>query len=354
MARYDGPGNNQDAAEALAVSPDGGTAFVTGRSQAGGFLTDDYATVAYDVDTGAERWAARYNGPGDAVDRAADLAVSPDGGRVVVTGASAGGDTRTDYATVAYAADTGAETWVARHDATGGTDTAAAVAVSPDGTGVYVTGASSGDYGTVAYDAATGGERWAARYDGPVGGLDTAAAIGVSPDGTSVFVTGNSVGVSFDFGTVAYHADSGAEHWVARYNGPGNDGDAGTALAVTPDGTRLLVTGQSVGQGTGADYATLAYGAAPPEIVLRADGRRVRGRHSVDLSWHGPTAAEIDVYRDGELLATVPNAGSYLDRIRAVGPGSYSYQVCVAGSTDCSDPATVWFGGGRPDPAVPR
>lgn len=271
IARYNGPSNNRDSAQALALSPDGHTAFVTGTSPTSGFLTDDYATVAYEVATGNQRWVARYDGPSKATDGAEALAVSPDGSHVFVTGGSAGRDGGQDYATVAYDAGSGTEAWVSRYDGpTSGHDTANDLAISPDGSRVFVTGSSSGDYGTVSYASATGDELWAARYDGPVGGPDQAAALVVSPDGSHAYVTGNSVGVSYDIATVAYRADSGADlgadHWRSRYNGPGNDGDAGTALVMTPDGNRLLVTGQSVGNGTGADYLTLAYGAAPPEI----------------------------------------------------------------------------------------
>src|SRR6266403_1285714 len=42
----------------------------------------------------------------------------------------------------------------------------------------------------------------------------------------------------------------------------------------------------------------------PGPIQLSASGRRVQGRHTVDLSWTGATSANIDVYRDGALIAT--------------------------------------------------
>ncbi|NIQ53628.1 MAG: hypothetical protein GWN71_09465, partial [Gammaproteobacteria bacterium] len=39
-------------------------------------------------------------------------------------------------------------------------------------------------------------------------------------------------------------------------------------------------------------------------ISLTANGYKVRGRHHVDLSWSGATSTDVDVYRDGGLIAT--------------------------------------------------
>src|SRR5438094_4654688 len=71
----------------------------------GGAPGFDYATVAYEASTGVKLWAKRYNGPGNGDDQAYSVAVSPDGSRVFVTGGSDGGSTtKFDYATVAYEA----------------------------------------------------------------------------------------------------------------------------------------------------------------------------------------------------------------------------------------------------------
>ena len=51
----------------MAVSPNGGTVFVTGGgTRDRGGLGDDYITVACNAATGARRWVSRYNGPGPA------------------------------------------------------------------------------------------------------------------------------------------------------------------------------------------------------------------------------------------------------------------------------------------------
>jgi outer membrane protein assembly factor BamB len=262
VQRYRGPdtGGNiyANSAAAVTVSPDGGTVFVTGNN------TNAYATVAYNPATGAQLWAQRYR-PGNSNDRATSIAVSPDGGTVYVTGTRS----LTDYETVAYNAATGARLWVQGYNGGGGVDVATSVAVSPDGGTVYVTGASSGqtsggtdDYATVAYDAATGAQLWAQRYNGPdFFSNDGATSVAVSPAGGTVYVTGRSTGTTSgaDYATIAYNAATGSQLWVQRYNGPGNGDDGGTSVAVSPHGGTVYVTGSSTGTTSGADYATIAY-----------------------------------------------------------------------------------------------
>ena len=144
-ARYNGPGNGFDSASSVAVSPGGSRVYVTGTSYGGAAAGDDYATVAYSAATGARLWVQRYNGPGNGNDAASSVAVSPGGSRVFVTGASQGTRSGPDYATVAYSAATGARLWVQRYNGPGnGNDAASSVAVSPGGSRVFVTGASQG------------------------------------------------------------------------------------------------------------------------------------------------------------------------------------------------------------------
>jgi WD40 repeat protein len=261
VTRYDGPGNGADSAWSLAVSPDGTKVFVTGSST-GSTSGSGYATFAYSASTGARLWAARYDGPGDGEDVADSVAVSPGGTKVFVTGGSAG-----DYATVAYKAFTGAKLWAARYNGPGNrADSAWSLAVSPDGAKVFVTGHSVGstskdDYATIAYKAATGAKLWATRYNGPANDNDGATSVAVSPNGTKVFVTGSSSTPTSatDYLTFAYSASTGARLWAARYDGPGNWYDGAYSVAVSPAGTRVFVTGWV--WGNEEDYATIAYAA---------------------------------------------------------------------------------------------
>jgi hypothetical protein len=284
----------------VAVSPRGRTVFVTGQST-GATSGYDYATVAYNAVTGAQRWVSRHKGPGNLADIATAVAVGPRGRTVFVTGQSTGATAGYDYATVAYNAVTGARRWARRYNGPGNSaDIATAVAVGPAGRAVFVTGQSHGatssyDYATVAYRAATGARRWVSRYNGYRSGYDIANAVAVGPGGRTVFVTGYSAGgtgdpLPLDYATVAYRAATGARRWVSRYNGPFRTNDAATSVAVSPRGGAVFVTGVSGRSGRFADYATIGYDAATGARlwVSRYSGPcRQSSASSVAVSPHG-------------------------------------------------------------------
>lgn len=106
-----------------------------------------------------------------------------------------------------------------------------------------------------------------AGYNGTGNAHDVAYAVTAGRGASRVYVTGDSKGKTSgpDFATIAYNATTGARLWVQRYNGTGNDYDYPNAMAVSPGGFRLFVTGVSMGQsGQGEnafDYATIAYRA---------------------------------------------------------------------------------------------
>jgi len=64
---------------------------------------------------------------------------------------------------------------------------------------------------------------------------------------------------SSDFATIAYSAATGRQQWVSRYNGPANRFDSASAMAVSPGGGRVFVTGLSENRTTSYDYTTVAY-----------------------------------------------------------------------------------------------
>jgi hypothetical protein len=90
----------------------------------------------------------------------------------------------------------------------------------------------------------------------------------------------------------------------------------------------------------------------PGQITLTATGRKLHGRNVADLYWTWtPTiSASVDIYRNGVVIATVPNggnSGSYTDYLFTLRGGNltFTYKVCDHGSMNCSNEATVSFGG---------
>jgi uncharacterized delta-60 repeat protein len=254
LACYDGD-NNLDDAVALDID-ESSNVYVTGVSDGNG-TNDDFATIKYNVN-GVQQWVARYNGPGNAWDGATSLALDGNG-NVFVTGPSWGIGTNYDYATIKYDVD-GVQQWVARYNGPGNSwDNANILALDHNGN-IYITGYSYGsgsgyDYATIKYNV-NGVQQWVARYNGPGNNQDIATGLAVDGNG-NVYVTGGSAG---DYATIKYNTD-GDTLWVAHYNGSGNGSDQATFVAVDGEGN-VYVTGISVGIGTGNDFATIKYDSA--------------------------------------------------------------------------------------------
>jgi uncharacterized delta-60 repeat protein len=189
VMRYDGPGNAVDFPSGIVVEG-AGNIYVTGGSvsSSGDF---DYATIKYNG-AGQEQWVARYNGLGNGDDIASAIAVDHSS-NIYVTGGSAGTSTSSDYSTVKYDSS-GQEQWVARYnEPSANNDDVAGAIVLDSAANVYVTGTSyaigtTNDYATVKYNS-DGQEQWLARYNG--GSEDRAQAVVVDGSG-SVYVTGYS------------------------------------------------------------------------------------------------------------------------------------------------------------------
>jgi hypothetical protein len=307
--RHNGTGNGDDYPAVVAVDGSGNVV-VTGESHNG--ISDDYYTARYAPADGVLLWQQRYNGPASRSDFASAVAVDGSG-NVVVTGTSGNGEPDYDYYTAKYAAGTGALLWERRYDGPGhGDDYAQAVAV--DGIGnVVVTGSSYNgapyydiDYYTAKYAAMDGALLWERRYNGPADDYDFASAVAVDSSG-NVVVTGSSYNTNgffrnYDYYTAKYAAADGALLWEKRYNGPKNGYDFASALAVDASGN-VVVTGSS--EGTNAaparspdynDYYTAKYAAADGALLWET-------RYSAPAGF-GDYASAVAVDSRGNVVVT--------------------------------------------------
>jgi uncharacterized delta-60 repeat protein len=280
VARYHEPGTSFNFAIAIAVD-NSGNVYVTGVSEYPGA----FATIKYNS-AGIEQWHRRYNEPGGNYYNYGNAIAVDNSGNVYVTGASVhqGGEQDAAYATIKYDS-AGVQQWVARYS---GYVVNQAEAIALDNSGnIYVTGVCADTiinysvdkkYATIKYNS-EGVQQWVARYNGPVNnGEDEAHAIAVDNSG-NIYVTGQSqyqrtVYPDFDYATIKYNSE-GVQQWVARYNGPANDHGEDYAHAIVVDNSgNVYVTGQSRDtSGSGYDYATIKYDSAGEEQwIARYDG----------------------------------------------------------------------------------
>ena len=129
------------------MTPDGRTMIVVGDRT--GDTAGGYAITSYNASTGATRWARRAPVPGNAPIVMAGLVIDPHGGTAYVASANGG-----SYYIAAWSVARGTVLWTTSY-ATAKVDfSPVAIALSGDGTRLFVTGwAGSNDSGmaTVAY-----------------------------------------------------------------------------------------------------------------------------------------------------------------------------------------------------------
>ena len=191
-ARYDGSrGGIGGQANAVAVD-------AAGNVYAAGYIGDgvmfntnyDYLVVKFGPD-GTQRWAQRYDGPGVNTDFAEQVVVDA-AGNVYATGFSYGADFDYDWATLKFAAD-GTLRWERRLDAPGRSDDRAAdMALLPNGN-VVVSGVTQpggeqfpdNDVEMVAYDP-QGTIVWQARWSDTAGSHEFVFDLDVDASGRIV------------------------------------------------------------------------------------------------------------------------------------------------------------------------
>jgi hypothetical protein len=269
-----------------AVSPDGSALYVAGGAGKGVVEADGIAheatVLAYRAGTGTALWRANYN-PGQRSNSEFDaLAESPNGSALYVTGgtAPAVGQNNQTVVTAAYNTTTGAVIW---------TDTSAtpgpggSVAVSPDGSTVFVTTGANGlraGPSVVAYNAATGAVRWTAS----LGGGDAVDVI-ASPSGSTVFILGNDN--NFLPLLAAYDATTGTVRWMDT---PSQITPA--SMAVSPDGSKVVLTGLRSG-GTGNFLRAVAYDSATGTTLWSRQYMGPNGSSFGDVGTFSPDSALV-------------------------------------------------------------
>lgn len=300
--RYNGPaGTATDSALAMVLR---GTSdlYVTGAS------TDtmlDYATIKYNAATGDSIWLQRYNGPGNGNDIARAIALRSST-EIFVTGGSqdsaSGLPADYDYATIGYLA-AGTVDWVARYNGTAdGDDQAYAIALNGSSS-VFVTGrslqtGSFNDMVTVRYLQGSGNEDWASAYNGTANDDDGGVAITGS---SKPYALGSSAGagVGQDYALPQYKESNGAENFSVRYNGAANSDDV--PHAIISSGGAVYVTGTSK-KAKGSEWLTIKY-VDPNKMKYRTFPQDSFAVKAANIKTSAPNAGNV---RDEAMTKAYP------------------------------------------------
>jgi outer membrane protein assembly factor BamB len=222
----------------LALSSDGATLFVSGAS----------STEALNTSAGGTVWQASATGT---------PALSPDGSTLYLAAIQSSGK-GASLVTTALAASDGTSVWSV---VTGKSYTASLSGVTATASAVVVSTTfdnakySRPHWQTVALNPATGATLWSRGQYGP-GGQAFGSALALSPNGATVYVTGwvSPTSPGYNMLTNGYDIATGATTWNARFHGKANS--FAYAIAVSPNGSQVFVTG------TDGGMPTIAYAAS--------------------------------------------------------------------------------------------
>jgi extracellular elastinolytic metalloproteinase len=152
------------------------------------------------------------------------------------------------------------------------------------------------------------------------------------PSGTSITFAANAADQDGDPVTVS---------WTSSRDGAIGSGTSFSTSSLSV-GQHVITATASDGQAQGTDTITVTI-TAPTAFTLSGRGFKVKGVRNVDLTWTTVSGTNIDVFRNGSKVATTANDGAYTDPVGGKGPGSFTYQVCVTGSSTCSNTITINF-----------
>lgn len=294
----------------MAVSPNGATVFVTGYENVSISINqspyDLFLTNAYSAASGKLLWSKTYIGLGGQANAATRVVVSPDSKTAYVTGLITvpGPFQRppANITTIAYNAANGRVRWAARFNGESGINIPTAVTLSARGDQLFVTGQSQYRdpspsvlyrFVTLAYSTRNGAQRWERYYNGFQDGNNVPTGIVVDHRGSRVFMTGyaqyaGSISAPiYRYQTIGYDVRSGRAVWSQSFAGTSGKTDLPYAIGVSPDGSRVYVTGSSTQPDRVQGEALPVDGVATTIAYDAASGRR---RWIVNTSPNGMSA----------------------------------------------------------------
>ncbi|MEN8154717.1 MAG: S8 family serine peptidase [Acidobacteriota bacterium] len=170
----------------------------------------------------------------------------------------------------------------------------------------------------------------AAGGGGPVNSPPTAGFTFTTSDLTATFTDTSS------------DSDGSVDAWSWNFGDGNTSADQNPVHTYAADGTYSVTLTVTDNEGATDNYntnVTVSSGGGGA-ITLTTYAYKRRGVRYVDLDWSGATGAQVNIYRDGVLVATVDNTGSYTDNL-ARSSGTYVYKVCETDGSECSNESTA-------------
>jgi hypothetical protein len=210
--------------------------------------------------------------------------------------------------------------------------------------GFYYMGTTTGNTVTnngkneVFFRNASNGSAIATTYYWSSGGTALDADI-VFWDGAYKFFTGSS-GCSGGF-----YIEDIATHEFGHALGLGHSSvsDATMLAAVPYCGTSDRSLANDDKAGAEAVYTTTTTVVPPATVTLNGTVWKVKSMQRVDLAWTSGVWTSTNIYRGSMLIKTLASGAAYSDYPGGSRGASYSYKVCSAGTTTCSNQFTITF-----------
>jgi serine protease len=179
-----------------------------------------------------------------------------------------------------------------------------------------------------------------------------ANALGQTANASTVLEANTSGYAYLDGTSMATPHTAGAAAIVWSANSAASNQDVRNALTSTAldlgAAGRDNYYGHGLVQAFAATEALLGGGggtdpvAAPSNLDATNNGTS-KGKLQVGLVWSGGDVT-VDIYRNGsKIKSALGNTGSYTDQVKVRGSGMLTYQVCNAGTQDCSNQDSVTY-----------
>jgi PKD repeat protein len=167
--------------------------------------------------------------------------------------------------------------------------------------------------------------------------------------------TSSCTGLGCNFTDQSFDPDGTVTGWSWTFGDGGTSGAQNPSRTYASAGTYTVTLTVTDNQGA-TQQRTSSVSVGTSAISLSVTGSTDATKQYMTLKWTGATGSTVDVYRDGTFIKNVTNNGKYVNSRSLPGSPSYTYKVCLVGSTtNCSNNAVVTFGGGPPpnQPPVP-